>query len=139
MTSLFEVFSIDFVGTFSLNDRKKRHILISVEHVKNWPITVVVVTTRASEVIRFMREDIIASYGVPRLVLSDNSTCFTATSPKNLMKDYGAQWKTVLSYSPMRNGKLERMVGTLNRRISEMVVGDGGEWREKLLEVVYGY
>lgn len=58
------------------------------------------------------------------MIISDNAACFTATFLVNFSDDYGIKWKTVLAYAPMTDGRVERLVGTIKRAISNTVIDD---------------
>ena len=55
------------------------------------------------------------------------------------MEEMNIDWKTVLAYAPMSNGRAERMVGTVKRGVSKTVLSSGEEWDSALWKVVYGY
>lgn len=67
----------------------------------------------ATTVKEFMENNIMHSFGPPKLVVSDNEGCFTAVCLDGFMKEHGIRWTAVASYAPMSNGKAERMVGTI--------------------------
>lgn len=75
-------------------------------------------TTRAATtnvVLDLCQTEIISTFWVPKTVISDNSTCFTATAVIRMIVKLDIQSKTVLSYSSMSNGKAEMMVGTIKK------------------------
>ena len=90
---------------------------IAVEHLTNWLIAVATKTTTAAEVIRFVNEEIIYSFGPPKTIIPDNANAFTATALVGFLPRRNISWRTVLAYAPMSNGKAERMVGTIKRAI----------------------
>ena len=79
MTSLFDTYSIDFAGPLPRTPSGKRYILIAVEHLTGWPITRAIVTSTPEEVLEFVKEEIIHCFGIPRVVVSDKATSFTAS------------------------------------------------------------
>lgn len=140
ITNLFEVFSIDFAGPIpSSLDGRDRYILICVEHLTNWPIARITENATAEVVARFVEEEVVSPFGPPKKIISDNAGCFTARLLSNLMGKYGIEWKTVLAYAPMSNGRAERMVGTLKRCVGKLSVGNSSKWEEELVKAIYGY
>ena len=100
------------------------------------------VTWTAEEVLKFLNEEIIHCFGLPRVVVSDNATFFTASVLDAFMARNGITWKTVLPYAPMSNGRAERMVGTLKRSIRKTIVGAAYaivRWDDALSHALYGY
>lgn len=139
ITTLFDVFSIDFAGPFIVTKNDYKYLLICVEHLTGWPLVTPTRTATADEVIRFVQNEIILPFGHPRINVSGNATCFTAGVLQDYMLKMGITWKTVLAYAPMSNGRAERMVGTIKRAIGKMVLKNVQAWDEVLPSVLYGY
>lgn len=76
--SLFEVFSIDFEGSFPESSAGHRYLLICVEQLTGWPILAATQRATAQTVVKFLTEKIIPPFGAPGAVVSDNATSFTA-------------------------------------------------------------
>ena len=139
MTSLFDVFSIDFAGPLPTTPRGNKHLLICVEHLTGWPIVCPTPTATASEVITFVDDRIILPFGKPRVIVSDNGPCFTARSLEAFMNVNDIKWKTVMAYAPMSNGRAERIVGTIKGAIGKMVRTNPLDWDLAVRKVLYGY
>ena len=133
---------MDFAGPLPRKPTGKKYILVAVEHLTGWAIARATETSTAEEVLRFMKEEIIYCFGLPRVVVSNNATCFTASVLDSFMARNGITWKTVLAYAPMSNGRAERMDSTLKRAIRKAILGSTPgrtNWDEALLKVLYGY
>ena len=139
VSNLFEVFSIDFGGPYQETENGNRFVLIAVEHLTNWPIAVPCKDSTAATVIKVIKEHIILPFCPPTKIISDNATCFSAKSLLKFMDEHGTQWKTVMAYAPVSNGKAERMVGTMKRSITKTVLQSKQEWDQVIDQVVYGY
>ena len=139
LTSLFDVVPIDFAGTLPTTPRVNKHLLFCVEHLTGWPIICPTPTTTAAEVIAFVEEQVIMPFERPRVIVSDNSPCFTAGSLENFMEQNNIKVKTVLVYAPMSNLRAERMVGTIKRGIRKMVHSRPHDWDLVISKVSYVY
>lgn len=64
-------------------------------------------------------------FGSPNTIISENASCFPTMAVNNFVKNHGINWKMVLAYVPISNGRAERMVGSLNKSNGR----DGSEWR----------
>ncbi len=93
----------------------------------------------ADTVIKVIEKHVILPFCAPKKIISDNATCFSAKSLLNFMNEHGTEWKTVMAYAPVSNGKAERMVGTIKRSITKTVLKSKQEWDEAIDQVVYGY
>lgn len=139
LTTIFNVFSIDFAGPLPLSRSGNKYLLVCSEHLTGWPIVISTVNATASVVIDFVRDHILQPFGLPRNIVLDNTTCFTTSALDAFMTDIGTIWKTVAAYDPMSNGWAKRMVGTMKRAIGKMVYRARGMWDEMLPSVIYGY
>lgn len=108
IANMLEFFLIYFAGPIvGAQDGKKKYILICVEHLTNWPIAIIADNATSMEVIRYAENQIIAPFGPPKTIVSDNAGCFTSTALKTFMQGWSIDWKTVLAYAPMSNGRVE--------------------------------
>lgn len=139
ITSLFEVYSIDFSGKLPRTARGFQYLLICVEHLTGWPIVIPTMTATAEVVKDFIGTHIIHPFGIPRTVVSDNAGCFTSLLMTEFCRERGIKWKPVLAYAPMSNGRAERMVKTIKEAVSKLVSDQPLEWDELAGQVAYGY
>ena len=139
LTGLFTAFSVDFAGPLPKTRSGEQYLLVGVEHLTGWPIARKTKDATDDTVNKFVQEEIIHSFGPPGVIISDNALCFTAKSVSSFLSQHGTEWKTVLAYAPMSNGRAERMVGTLKRAIKKMVLKEGSSWDLVLPDALYGY
>lgn len=92
-----------------------------MEHLTSWPVVTPIARSTAQVVLEFMKQEVLDPFVSPRTVVSEIARCFTAVVVQELMAKNGSDWKTVLAYAPMPNGRAERMVGTMKRRVSRLV------------------
>lgn len=78
ITSLFEVFSIEFAGPFPETRKGHKHLLICVENMMGWLIVVTTPNVTAKVVCDFLSTEIIHPFGIPKIAVSDNEQCFTS-------------------------------------------------------------
>lgn len=136
---LFDVFSIDFAGPFPVTAEKNCYLLVCVEHLTGWPIVKPTKRATAAVVVQFINEEVIPPFGAPGMIISDNAKCFTAPMLSDFMKKHGVEWRTVLAYAPMSNGRAERMVGTIKRSIGRLINDGGISWDQAVVKTVFGY
>lgn len=56
------------------------------------------------------------------MIISDNATCFNARILEDFMEDHSTEWRTVLAYASMSNGKAEQMVGTMEKEYDVLLM-----------------
>ena len=138
ITTLFDVFSIDFAGPFPRTSYGNRVALEAVEH-PGWLVARATKNATVSVVRRFIEMKVVNPFSLPRVVISDNAGCFTAEVLASYMREIGTKWKTVLAYAPMWNGRAERMVGTLKKAVLKTTLSSHMEWDVALSQVVARY
>lgn len=104
--------------------------MVYVEHLTGWPVVRATERATTIEVKLFMEEDIISPFGAPKIIISDNAMCFSFHELHDIMEKHGAEWRTVLAYAPMSNGRAERMVGTIKRGIGRLLTSGNSQWDE---------
>ena len=141
ITPPFGTFSVEFAGTLLRSGSRKKYVLVAVEHLTCWPPAKPTATSTADEVVKYIEEEIVYSFGSPSMVVSDNATCSTDAALDKLMKKHGIEWKPVLAYAAMLNGRPERMIGTLRRSGRKIIISLGSSrstWEAAIQTAVYG-
>ena len=72
---VFDCWGIDFVGPFPLSFGNE-YILVAVDYVSKWVEVVAAPQNDAKTVVKFLKKDIFAWFGVPRILISDGGTHF---------------------------------------------------------------
>lgn len=111
---IFDVWGIDFMGPFP-NSYGNVYILVAVDYVSKWIEAVASKTNDHKVVCQFVKENIIARYGVPRVVISDGGSHFKNFHFGKLLKSYGVDHRIATPYHPQTSGQVE----VSNRQIKE--------------------
>ncbi len=94
----------------------------------------------AKIVARFLEDDLICRYGVPKFVLTDNGREWGAEF-EVMCKDYAIQHQRTAPQWPQCNGMAERMIKTLKHGITVLAADPANVncWDEHLAKVLFGY
>lgn len=87
LTGLFGVILIGLSSPLTATCRGRKYGLISVENHTGWPIGKAAKDAFSENDIQFMTENLIFKFGPPKIVISNNTTCFTAKKLRNFMED----------------------------------------------------
>jgi hypothetical protein len=89
---------------------------------------------------RFLEDDLICRYGVPKFVLTDNGGEWGAEF-EVMCKDYAIQHQGTAPQWPQCNGMVERMIKTLKHGITVLAADPANVnyWDEHLTKVLFGY
>jgi len=85
VVDIFNVWGIDFMGLFP-NLFGNEYILVCVHYVSKWVEVIPTRTNESKVVVRFLRENIISTYGMPKAIISDQGTYFHNRSFDALLK-----------------------------------------------------
>ncbi|KAL0448230.1 UNVERIFIED_CONTAM: Gag-Pol polyprotein [Sesamum latifolium] len=85
----FGHWGIDLVGPFPPSQRKKKFLMVIVDHFSKWIEAEPITRVTESAMIQFVWRNILCRFGIPRKITSDNGTQFQGKK----FKGWCAQWK----------------------------------------------
>ena len=103
VVELFDVWGIDFMGPFPTSFGYA-YILVGVDYVSKW---VEAMPCRADDhktVLKFLKENIISRFGVPKAIISDGGSHFCNKHFENLLSKYGVKYKVATPYHLQTSG-----------------------------------
>jgi len=83
------------------------YILFFVDYVSKCVEAIPTSTNKSKVVVKFLRENIFARYGMPRLIISDQGTNFHNRSFDALLKRYSIIHRLAIPYHPQTSGQVE--------------------------------
>lgn len=107
----FERVHVDFAGPFM-----GKQFFILVDAYTKFPVVKILNNTTAENTIQTLRE-IFSTFGLPRVVVTDNGTQFTSNIFINYLKSNGIKFKRTAPYNPATNGQAERFVQILKNAL----------------------
>ncbi len=130
-----ETLHLDHVGPFVKSKRGNLHILVVVDAFTKFTFLRAVKSTKAKLVIEYLR-DIFATYGSPKVVITDQGTAFTSHDFGRFCEQNFIQHIPVAVATPRANGQVER----LNRSIISALLTtttDDHRWDENIRAVQF--
>uniref|UniRef100_A0A5S6Q9H7 RNA-directed DNA polymerase n=1 Tax=Trichuris muris TaxID=70415 RepID=A0A5S6Q9H7_TRIMR len=128
----FEIWGIDHLGPFPFSRRGNRHVIVCVDYLTKWVELKAVPDTTAEKVRDFLIECIVARHGVPKKIISDRGTAFTAESMRITLSSMGIAHGMVSACHPQANGLVERTNRTVSGVLSAYVNSKHNDWDELL-------
>ena len=140
-SGLFHIWSIDFARPLPKTQSENRYLLIAVEHLSGWQVAreLPEYLFNSLAVMMFVEEKIVAPYGCPKFMVSDNDMKFNSGPVRGYARSLGVQWEFVSAHNPRGNAKAERMVGTLKQVVKKMIVSSEVDWDAWISRVLSGY
>jgi hypothetical protein len=113
---------------------------VAIDHYSKWCEAKAVADHGAKTVARFLEDDIVCQYGVPKFVLTNNGGEW-ATEFDVMCKDYAIQHQCTESQWPQCNGMAERMIKTMKHGITVLAANPANVdcWDKHLAKILFGY
>lgn len=131
---------IDLIGPFipSLKHRNK-YVMTCIDHLTGW-VEAIPIPNKTNECVwQAFMENIVARYGLPEAIVTDNGGEFTAKDFDSFLKECGVKHLKTTPYHPQTNGRVERFNGTLKRILRKLVANNEVTWEQRLPEALWAY
>jgi hypothetical protein len=137
---LFYRVVMDTAGPLLETKLGNMYILVVIDHYSKWCEAKAVADHGAQTAARFLEDDVICRYEVPKFVLTDNGGEWVAEFDA-MCKDYGIHHQHTALQWPQCNGMAECLIKTIKHGITVLsVVPDNANcWDEQLAKVMFGY
>lgn len=103
--NIFDKWAIDVCGPFVKSNNGNMYIIAASEYLSGFLMTQAVKTTTGDDICNFMME-LVARYGVPRELISDNGRNFTSNLFTKFLKQIGCKKINTTPYHPQANGMI---------------------------------
>lgn len=116
--SIFETFSVDFIGPLSKTDNEKRFIIVVVEYFSHWllPKSTAFQTTDIAVV--SIEATICTNFGSPETVLSDQGPAFTSSASQDRLHGTRSHPRTTAAYSLQSYGRAVKIIQSINHALT---------------------
>ena len=108
--------AIDFAGPFQNAIGAGKYLLVSIDHYTGWPGAKFLRKPNTEKVLEFLQK-YITRHGIPKTIRTDPATIFRDTK----FKEFCKKWHIIHVQCPIRdhrgNGKVERLIRTINERL----------------------
>ncbi|CAN6566333.1 unnamed protein product [Malus baccata var. baccata] len=135
---IFYVWGIDFMGPFP-SAYGFTYILLAVDYVSKWVEAKATRTNDSKVVANFIRTNIFARFGMPRVIISDGGSHFCNRTIEVLLRKYSVTHKVSTPYHPQTNGQAE----VSNRKIKQILEKTVGptrkDWSLRLDDALWAY
>jgi len=126
---IFDVWGIDFMGPFPKSNGFE-YILLAVDYVSKWVEAKATRTNDSKVVSDFLRTNIFARFGMPRVVISDGGSHFCNRTIDALFHKYNITHKVYTPYHPQRNGQAEVSNREIKRILEKTVGSTQKDWSQ---------
>ncbi|CAN6718909.1 unnamed protein product [Malus baccata var. baccata] len=124
---IFDVWGIDFMGPFP-SSHGFLYILLAVDYVSKWVDAKATRTNDSKVVAEFVKSNIFARFGMPRVLISDGRSHFCNRTIEALLKKYNVTHRVSTPYHPQTSGQAE----VSNREIKQIMEKTVGPTKKRL-------
>ena len=138
VSELFERWGIDVMGPMDETVDGKKYVILAIDHFSRWTVARAIASPTAAETVRFIEEEIVRNYGIPRILISDQGTNFMSQQLQSYASDIGIELRRTTPYHPRANGATER-ANQLFKQILSRIQYERGyrRWDELVPKVVW--
>lgn len=115
------------------------YILLAVDYVSKWVEAIATRSNGSQVVVRFLRENIFARFGMPRAIISDRGTHFTNRSFEALLRKYLIVHRLATPYHPQTSGQVEVSNRQIKQFLEKTVHKNRKDWSDKLIDALWAY
>ncbi|CAN6567516.1 unnamed protein product [Malus baccata var. baccata] len=135
---IFDVWGIDFMGPFP-SSYGFIYILLAVDYVSKWVEAKATRTNDSKVVADFIKTNIFARFGMPRVIISDGGSHFCNRTIEALLRKYNVNHKVSTPYHPQTNGQAEVSNREIKQILEKTVGPTRKDWSLRLDDALWAY
>ena len=128
----FERIAIDILGEFPMADRGNKYILVIGDNFTKWTECFPMQNMEAVTVTKILMNEVIARFGIPDKIHSDQGKQFESNLFKELYEMLQIDKTRTTAYHPQSDGMVERFNRTLVSMIGIFVNDHHSDWDEQI-------
>ena len=134
----FERIAMDVVGPLTKTKRGNWYILVVCDYATRYPEAIPLKKFTAPVVAEHLVE-LMSRHGIPREILTDQGTNFTAALLQELYKMLGVKAIKTTPYHPQTDGLVERFNQTLKQMLRKVIDAEGRDWDQLIPYTLFAY
>jgi hypothetical protein len=138
-TGILDLMGLDFIGPVPQSSNGNKYILVCTDYLSRYAITQATPNCTAETAAKFLVQNVILQYGVPKQLLTDRGTHFMSNVFEAIASRCGIHHITATTYHPQCNGLTERFNATLVDAVGTYVNQQQSDWDEYLPYVTFAY
>ncbi|CAN6583795.1 unnamed protein product [Malus baccata var. baccata] len=135
---IFDVWGIDFMGPFP-SSYGFMYILLAVDYVSKWLEAKATRTNDSKMVGDFIRTNIFAMFGMPRVIISDGGSHFCNRTIEALLRKHNVNHRVFTPYHPQTNGQAEVSNREIKQILEKTVGPTRKDWSLRLDDALWAY
>ncbi|PNX58048.1 gag-pol polyprotein, partial [Trifolium pratense] len=135
----FSWWGMDLLGPFPTAAGQNKYLIVAVDYFTKWIEAEPLASITTFNVLRFFKRNILARFGIPQVVVTDNGTQFTDKKMREFMARIGTTQHFTSVEHPQTNGQAEAANRVILRGLKRRLDEAKGKWTEELHSVLWSY
>lgn len=136
---IFDTLGVDLINKIPVSNAGYNSILVITDNLSKYAITVPLKNEVSETVCHAFFNQVIAKYGCPKAIITDNGTNLVSSYANNFFKMFGIKRHLTSPYHPQSNGQTERFNRTLATSLAVFVHKNQKLWSDYLQAVTFAY
>lgn len=133
----FVKWGLDFMGPFKkVTQRKNKHIIVAIDYVTKWAKAKALLDNIAKSIAWFLFDQVIARFGCPLEIVSDQGRHFMNAVIKHLTHTFMIKHRKSTPYYPRCNESTNK---TRKGILTKIVQDEPHYWDKKLISALWDY
>ena len=125
----FAVIGMDLIDLHGHSACGYKYIITCIDYATRYLVTEPIKKPTAAAIRKFIFERIVSEHSVPKIIISDNGTCFAAEIIGKVVSDLNIRHKKSAVYHPQTNGLVERTNQTIKNKMAPYVNQRANIWQ----------
>jgi hypothetical protein len=134
----FSQWGLDVIGPINPKSSKGNiYILTATDYFTKWQEEVALKRDDSEELIKFLKDNILSRFGVPKKFITDNGSIFIGSKFTEFCGEYGIVMGKSSNYYPQGNGLAESTNKTLIHILKKTIDQNQKNWHLKLTDALW--
>ncbi|CAJ2632149.1 unnamed protein product [Trifolium pratense] len=135
----FAWWGLDLLGPFTKGLYQNRYLIVAVDYFTKWVEAEPLSDITSLRVLRFFKRNVLARFGIPQVVVTDNGTQFTDKDFQAFLVALGTKQHFTSVEHPQTNGQAEAANRVILRGLRRRLDQNKKKWVEELDNVLWAY
>ncbi|CAJ2676946.1 unnamed protein product [Trifolium pratense] len=135
----FAWWGMDLLGPFTKGLYQNRYLIVAVDYFTKWVEAEPLSDITSLRVLRFFKRNVLARFGIPQVVVTDNGTQFTDKDFQAFLVALGTKQHFTSVEHPQTNGQAEAANRVILRGLRRRLDQNKKKWVEELDNVLWAY
>ncbi|XP_028072301.1 uncharacterized protein LOC114274538 [Camellia sinensis] len=135
----FALWGLDIVGPLPAAPGNRKFFIATTDYFTKWVEAEPLATIKEQDVKKFVWQNVITRFGIPRALVSDNGTQFDGKLFRGFCEELKIEFYNSTPAYPQSNGQAEASNKTILDGLKKRLEKAKGKWAEELPNVLWAY